>query len=507
MAQREAAASRGGFLPLGALRARVGAVAGLACLLAWSELLLCFEGVLRDLVELEGGLVHDPFFFAMTLTAGLAFLASATLAPRVGVCQRLARLPWTRCAAVTAGVGAVCSAAAVVLAWLAPQASLVSVACGVGAGLFAVWATQAWGRALHVLDLREALVLVSAAFCLQWVPLLAVPCLGYPAKAALVALLAVATCVLLVREMAGELAMGTASACMPQGRAAAGQPGERPAARLAAMSATMFVLSLVVQLVWCFFIKMLPGRLDVALFPGVFAVVLVVGVALIGTSLGIMERQGAYRLELLYRFTMLFTLCGVAATGVAAASDSSGQLFAMYVLVYLGYSLLGPTMWLLALGYAHMCRERVGMVLGYVLGLKYLGLFGGFEAVEAMRALGLESQGPAMLPGLTLACVALVAVAYLLVFPERELLSLSPLLFGMSSESVERRCAQISAECGLTPRESEVFVLLARGRDVGYICEELVIARNTVNVHRKSIYAKLGIHSQQELLSVVEGGA
>lgn len=507
MAQREAGASRGGFLPFGALRTRAGAVAGLACLLAWSELLLCFEGVLRDLVELEGGLVHDPFFFAMTLTAGIAFLVSATLRPRAGLCKKLAGLPWGRCAVVAGGVGAVCSAAAVVLAWLAPQAPLASVACGAGAGLFAVWATQAWGRVLHALDLREALVLVSAAFCLQWVPLLVVPCLGYPAKAALVALLAIATCALLAHEMTGEQAVGATPASAPQGRAGASQAEGRRTARLVAMSATMFALSLVVQLIWCFFIKMLPGRLDVALFPGVFAAVLVVGVALIGTSLGVMERQGAYRLELLYRFTMLFTLCGVAATGVAAANESTGQLFAMYVLVYLGYSMLGPTMWLLALGYAHMCRERVGTVLGSVLGLKYLGLFGGFEAVEAMRALGLESQGPSMLPALTLACVALVAVAYLLVFPERELLSLSPLLFGMSSESVERRCAQISAECGLTPRESEVFVLLARGRDVGYICEELVIARNTVNVHRKSIYAKLGIHSQQELLSVVEGGA
>ena len=48
--------------------------------------------------------------------------------------------------------------------------------------------------------------------------------------------------------------------------------------------------------------------------------------------------------------------------------------------------------------------------------------------------------------------------------------------------------------------------MLARGRDVGFICAELYISRNTANAHRRAIYAKLGIHSQQELLDVVEDG-
>ena len=72
--------------------------------------------------------------------------------------------------------------------------------------------------------------------------------------------------------------------------------------------------------------------------------------------------------------------------------------------------------------------------------------------------------------------------------------------------SIEARCAQIAAEHGLTPRETEVFTLLARGRDVGFVCAELYISRNTANAHRRAIYSKLGIHSQQELLNIVEGG-
>ncbi|MFR6289806.1 helix-turn-helix transcriptional regulator [uncultured Adlercreutzia sp.] len=47
--------------------------------------------------------------------------------------------------------------------------------------------------------------------------------------------------------------------------------------------------------------------------------------------------------------------------------------------------------------------------------------------------------------------------------------------------------------------------MLARGRDRAYIEEALVVSRNTVKAHVKHVYAKLGIHSHQELLDLVEG--
>lgn len=76
---------------------------------------------------------------------------------------------------------------------------------------------------------------------------------------------------------------------------------------------------------------------------------------------------------------------------------------------------------------------------------------------------------------------------------------------GSSDEvSVSTRCDAVAAAFGLTPRESEVFALLAQGRTVGVIREKLVISLNTARFHTKNIYAKLGVHSQQELIDVVE---
>ena len=47
----------------------------------------------------------------------------------------------------------------------------------------------------------------------------------------------------------------------------------------------------------------------------------------------------------------------------------------------------------------------------------------------------------------------------------------------------------------LTPRECEVLRLMADGYASKQIAEELKISVNTVNNHRASIYAKLGVHS------------
>lgn len=65
-------------------------------------------------------------------------------------------------------------------------------------------------------------------------------------------------------------------------------------------------------------------------------------------------------------------------------------------------------------------------------------------------------------------------------------------------------CERVSREFRLTPRETEILSLLAHGRNAPYIQEKLVLSRNTVKTHVQNIYAKLGVHSQQELIDLVE---
>ena len=68
------------------------------------------------------------------------------------------------------------------------------------------------------------------------------------------------------------------------------------------------------------------------------------------------------------------------------------------------------------------------------------------------------------------------------------------------TETLGASCASVGAAHGLTQRETEVFELLAQGRDTRYIESALCIAGNTVKMHRK-----LDVHSQQELIDLVRG--
>lgn len=65
------------------------------------------------------------------------------------------------------------------------------------------------------------------------------------------------------------------------------------------------------------------------------------------------------------------------------------------------------------------------------------------------------------------------------------------------------RVALLAQAHKLTPRETEVFGLLAQGRSVPYIRDALFISRDTAATHTKHIYAKLDVHSRQELIDLV----
>lgn len=66
------------------------------------------------------------------------------------------------------------------------------------------------------------------------------------------------------------------------------------------------------------------------------------------------------------------------------------------------------------------------------------------------------------------------------------------------------RCETVAGAAGLSAREFEVFVLFAQGRSMPYIRDVLHISKNTVDSHSKSIYRKLGIHTRQELIDLVQ---
>lgn len=66
------------------------------------------------------------------------------------------------------------------------------------------------------------------------------------------------------------------------------------------------------------------------------------------------------------------------------------------------------------------------------------------------------------------------------------------------------RAHALASGYGLSSREQDVLMLLVKGRNKAYISKTLYISDNTTLTHMKSIYRKMGVHSHQELLDLIE---
>ncbi len=66
-----------------------------------------------------------------------------------------------------------------------------------------------------------------------------------------------------------------------------------------------------------------------------------------------------------------------------------------------------------------------------------------------------------------------------------------------------RDCSVLVYDARISPREMDVLELVLNARSVPRIAGELYVSENTVKAHMKSIYAKMGVHSRQELIDAV----
>lgn len=76
--------------------------------------------------------------------------------------------------------------------------------------------------------------------------------------------------------------------------------------------------------------------------------------------------------------------------------------------------------------------------------------------------------------------------------------------YGAEMDAILAHRTAVAQRFGLSARETEIFLLLAQGRSRPYIRDSLYLSKNTVATHIRHIYEKLGVHSQQELIDLVE---
>lgn len=71
-------------------------------------------------------------------------------------------------------------------------------------------------------------------------------------------------------------------------------------------------------------------------------------------------------------------------------------------------------------------------------------------------------------------------------------------------DTFEMACRLIANERTLTSRETDVLLLAARGHNRDSIAKLLFLSKDTIKTHMRNLYSKMDIHSQQELIVLIE---
>ncbi len=79
-----------------------------------------------------------------------------------------------------------------------------------------------------------------------------------------------------------------------------------------------------------------------------------------------------------------------------------------------------------------------------------------------------------------------------------------PIETAPAPDPIEQRCLVVVERYGLSQRETDVLMGLAHGRTVMHLADSLCLSPNTIRSHCKTLYTKLGIHSRQELIDLVD---
>lgn len=74
-------------------------------------------------------------------------------------------------------------------------------------------------------------------------------------------------------------------------------------------------------------------------------------------------------------------------------------------------------------------------------------------------------------------------------------------LMAQGEQGLQKKAQRLQKQFGLTERERDVLILLAAGNTASYIASNLNISINTVKTYRSGIYAKMGIHNRQDLIT------
>ena len=225
------------------------------------------------------------------------------------------------------------------------------------------------------------------------------------------------------------------------------------------------------------------------------------------------------------RFRVLALVPLALATVLMVRAVLAGQSFLANGLPLALFNFFGQLVWVVFAwkGYESKASSLCLFALG--LGSMRLGLLLGRGAVEALSTtVGISNSTANLVSIVGLWALFIGVLAAVAVIVRRQNAETAPFGLGDAAREAnaaapveaerregeaglyERRFAEAVEGAGLTERETEILALYAGGRSAVRIAEELFLSNYTVKTHLRRCYAKLGIHSRQELLDLVWKG-
>lgn len=230
---------------------------------------------------------------------------------------------------------------------------------------------------------------------------------------------------------------------------------------------------------------------------GVAALFLLVILSLV--ALGLYFYPKSFDMSYPYRATLLLSILGIGSFPFCYLGANAMLPYAVHMSAWQAFSLEIWVVTIVLSAYSEASGPRV------FAALRGCWAFGGLLGIILGRvgaSVILQNQTAAL--AMSLAAILLITSCYLFIFNEKIMSTLTRFFPEKTPGRFQRKCEEVARLYKLSPREAEVMGLLARGRNVEVIMDELTLSNATVCTHRQHIYQKIDVHSQQELIDVIE---
>lgn len=209
-------------------------------------------------------------------------------------------------------------------------------------------------------------------------------------------------------------------------------------------------------------------------------------------ALGFVFSKSALNMLFIYRLTLPLMLIGLFASLLPTGWEFVAQMVMSAALV--SYQTLSCGIACLS---AYVNKSSAIPACGTVLAVNSLCTLLGRYGEQVLYRLGVNE-----LP--ILVAFFIIAIVASLLLGDQDFASL--IVIRERSAMRNRRFESMMRTAGLSKREESIFLLMAEGRSIHDISDELSIAPGTVRAHVSHVYEKFGVHSRQEFDDMVEVG-